>query len=274
MKTAAGPSKAEKNIKKFIKWKAGVKMSEQALKERRVKFYVEKRSMWVQAAVIFMALSAVFRLIGCWGLWNDRFFAVSQIALPLCCNLLFILCLLLLGRRAFWLTSLPVLLGVIFFIIKSFTFASWIHTILCLMLYLLVAVLYTATAFGVVRTKWFLVPLFGLPFLYHVFVEDLAALRDTANPVTLSAGMQEISVLCVMLALLFTAFAMKKQKPRQEVELPKIKDPKVIPPAPKKEEPLMAEAEKIGPEKTEPEKAGAAADDSAAESEKTKPGEK
>ena len=92
------------------------------------------------------------------------------------------------------------------------------------------AVLYTGTVFGIIRTKWLLVPLFGLPFLYHVFVEDLAALRDTANPVTLSAGLREISVLCVMLALLFTAIAMKKKKPQTEVELPKMKAPKVIPP--------------------------------------------
>ncbi len=211
-------------------------MSEAAVKEHRVKFYVEKKSVWVQAAVIFMALSAVFRLIGAWGMWTEKSYAALQIALPLCCNLLFVLCVLLLGKSLFCMTSVPVLLGVVFFIVKSFDFDSWLHTVLCIMLYLLVAVLYTATAFGVVRTKWFLVPLFGLPFLYHVFVEDLAALRDTANPVTLSAGLLEISVLCIMLALLFTAFAMKKKKPVVETELPKIKDPKVIPPVKKTEE--------------------------------------
>ena len=36
--------------------------------------------------------------------------------------------------------------------------------------YLLGAVLYTGTVFGIIRTKWLLVPLFGLPFLYHIFV--------------------------------------------------------------------------------------------------------
>lgn len=196
----------------------------------RAKFYVEQQHWAVQTAIIFMALSAVFRIVGCWGKWNDAFFAATQIALPLMCNILFILCLVLLGKRTLWLTSVPVILGVVFFIIKSFTFESWIHTVLCILLYLLVAVLYTGTVFGIIRTKWLLVPLFGLPFLYHVFVEDLAALRDTANPVTLSAGLREISVLCVMLALLFTAIAMKKKKPQTEVELPKMKAPKVIPP--------------------------------------------
>ena len=156
----------------------------------RAKFYVEQQHWAVQTAIIFMALSAVFRIVGCWGKWDEPFFAATQIALPLMCNILFILCLVLLGKKALWLTSVPVILGVVFFIIKSFTFDSWLHTILCILLYLLVAVLYTGTVFGIIRTKWLLVPLFGLPFLYHIFVEDLAALRDSANPVTFSAGLQ------------------------------------------------------------------------------------
>ena len=206
----------------------------------RAKFYVEQQHWAVQTAIIFMALSAVFRIVGCWGKWDESFFAATQIALPLMCNILFILCLVLLGKKALWLSAVPVILGVVFFIIKSFTFDSWLHTVLCILLYLLVAVLYTGTVFGVIRTKWLLPPLFGLPFLYHIFVEDLAALRDTANPVTLSAGLQEISVLCVMLALFFTAIAMKKKKTQTEVELPKMKAPKVI--APNKTEQAAPEA--------------------------------
>ena len=110
-------------------------------------------------------------------------------------------------------------------------FESMLHMGLCIALYVLVAVIYTTTALGIIRTKWFLVPLFALPFLYHLFVEDLAALRDTANPVLFSDGMQELSVLCIMLALMFTALALKKRKPLlEESNLPKIKDPVVIKP--------------------------------------------
>ena len=123
-------------------------------KTEKISFYTERKSALVQASVIFMLLSAMFRLVGCWGRWNDAFFAATQIALPLACNLLFILLVLTLGRRALWTTVLPVLLGVVFFIIKSFTFDSILHTILCILLYLLVAVLYTGTVFGRIRTKW------------------------------------------------------------------------------------------------------------------------
>lgn len=195
------------------------------------KFYVDKKGRFVHDAVLFMILSVVFRIVGCWGLWNDRFFAISQILLPVAANILFILILRFLGDKAFSLTILPVLMGVAFFIIKALGFESVLHTVLCIALYVLVAVLYILTAIGLIRTKWVLVPLFALPFLYHVFVEDLAALRDAANPVLFTDGMQELSVLCVMLALLFTALALKKRKLLEEANLPKIKDPVVIKPA-------------------------------------------
>lgn len=207
-------------------------------KTEKISFYTERKSALVQASVIFMLLSAIFRLIGCWGGWNDAFFAATQIALPLASNLLFILLVLTLGRRALWTTALPVLLGVVFFIIKSFTFDSILHTILCILLYLLVAALYTGTVFGRIRTKWLLVPLFGLPLLYHIFVEDLNAMRSATLP-TLPEGLQEISVLCTMLSLLLLSIAMKKKQPETLPDLPKMKAPKVI--VPGKGEPAAAD---------------------------------
>lgn len=208
-------------------------MNEQTVEQVKVKgqklrYYVDRKSFCVQAAVILMALSAVFRLVGSIGLWGDSAYVVMQIILPICCNVLFIVCLILLGGHLFWSTSLPVLLGIVFFIVKALSFESWLHMVLCVALYLLVAVLYIVTVFGVIKTKWLLVPLFALPFLYHVCIEDVRALRDAANPVTFSAGMLEISVLCIMLALLFTVFAMKKKQPKTEPELPKIKGPRNV----------------------------------------------
>lgn len=199
----------------------------------RAKFYVDKKGRFVHDAVIFLLLSMVFRVVGCWGLWNDRFFAITEILLPLCACLLFILILRFLGDKAFPLTILPMLAGVAFFIIKALGFESILHTVLCICLYVLIAVLYILTAIGIIRTKWVLVPLFVLPFLYHVFVEDLAALRDTANPVLFADGMQELSVLAIILALIFTSLALKKRKLLEEANLPKIKDP-IVKPAPKK----------------------------------------
>lgn len=216
-------------------------------KTEKISYYVEKKSWLVQASALVMLFSVVLRLIGCWGMWNDKVFAVTQIFLPIISGLLFILLVLTLGKRALWTTALPVLLGVVFFIIKSFGFESIIHTVLCIFLYLVVAVLYTGTVFGVVRTKWLLVPLFGLPLLYHIFVEDLAAMRSDPPP-TLTAGLQEISVLCIMLALLLLSIAMKKKQPEAEPELPKMKDPKVIVPEQAEDAPAEEAAPAAAPE--------------------------
>ena len=180
-------------------------------KRPRARFYLERSSAWAQICIIFMLLSAIFRLFGVWGLWEDEFFRATQILLPLCCNILFALCVFLFGKRGFFLSAIPVLMGVAFFIIKSFGFESLLHTVLCILLYLAVAVIYTGTVLGYIRTKWLLPPLFGLPFLYHVFVEDLAKLRDAANPMTLSQGLQELSVLCVMVSLFCVGMGLKKR---------------------------------------------------------------
>ncbi len=197
------------------------------MKEAKIKFYVERSGFWTEAALIFMALAIVFRAIGCWGLWDDRYFLMTEIVLPIASGLLFILLLALLGKHALWTTFLPVLGGVAFFVLKALRFEDSTQMLLCLALYAAVAILYCGTVFTLIRTKWLLVPLFLLPFLYHVGVEDIARLRDTANPVTFFDGMQEISVLCIMLSLLFTALAMKKR-----VKEPKRKPDESAPPAP------------------------------------------
>ena len=207
-----------------------LKCGANGMTREKVKFSVEPNSFGVQAMVILLALSIVFRVIGCWGLWTDRNYLAFQICLPILSALLMILFVWLFGRRALWITVLPVFLGVVFFIIKSLGFESQLHTVLCILLYILVLAVYFCTVFAIFKTKWFLVPLFGLPFLYHVFVEDLAALRDTANPVSFADGMQEMGVLCIMLGLLFLSLSMKKTVLEEEVELPKIKPPKVMKP--------------------------------------------
>ncbi len=177
----------------------------------KVRFYTLRSSFGVGSGVILLCLSIVFRLIGCWGMWDDRYFFVTQIALPVLSALLFILLLLLFGRIALWTTMLPMLGGVAFFVLRAFTFDNTVHTVLCVLLYVLIAVLYIATVCNLIRTKWLLPPLFLLPFLYHVGVEDLAALRNTAQPVSFAAGMQEMSVLCIMLAMFFISMAIRKR---------------------------------------------------------------
>lgn len=227
----------------------------------KVRFSIDKAGFFAEGAMILLVLSAIFRVIGCWGLWTDRVYAVMMILLPVCCCLLLVLCILLFGKKGFFLSCIPVLLGVVFFVFKSLSFDSWVHMVLCILLYMLVAVVYTGTVFGWIHTKWLLPPLFGLPFLYHVIVEDLPALSNTAEPVTFASGMQEMSVLCIMAAMFCIGMGLKKRSPEPTVIEPEVVEPAPMPepvpaqetePAPAPAEPAPESAAPIAEEKPEP----------------------
>lgn len=183
------------------------------IKREKLRYSVSRKNFFVKLSAFFMLLSMLCRLLGYWGFWANQTsdFVLTQILLPVMCNLLFVVVILYMGRRFFALSCVPVILGVVFFIIKALGFDSVIHMILCICLYLAVAIIYTATVFGVIRTKWLLAPLFGLPLLYHIFVDDLSTLRADENAMSLGEWLPEISVLCIMLSLLLICFAMKKR---------------------------------------------------------------
>ena len=183
------------------------------IKREKLRYSVSRKNFFVKLSAFFMLLSMLCRLLGYWGFWANQTsdFVLTQILLPVMCNLLFVVVILYMGRRFFALSCVPVILGVVFFIIKALGFDSVIHMILCICLYLAVAIIYTATVFGVIRTKWLLAPLCGLPLLYHIFVDDLSTLRADENAMSLGEWLPEISVLCIMLSLLLICFAMKKR---------------------------------------------------------------
>lgn len=182
------------------------------IENEKIRYSVSRKNFFVKLAVIFMILSALCRFLGYWGFWSNQTagFVTFQIVLPILCNLLFIVLVLYAGRRFFSLTFIPVILGVMFFIIKAFGFDSILHTILCICLYLAVAFIYTATVFGVIRTKWLLAPLFGLPLIVHIYL-DRDMIASKGQTVALAELLPEISVLCIMAALLCICVAMKRR---------------------------------------------------------------
>ena len=133
-----------------------------AMKKEKVRFHVERNSLGIQAMTILLSLSAVFRLIGCWGLWTDRNYAILQILLPVVSALLLIVSVWLFGKRALWISFIPVVFGAVFFVIKALSFESTLHTILCIILYVAVIAFYFCTVFGILRTKWILAALFAV----------------------------------------------------------------------------------------------------------------
>ena len=211
------------------------------------KLYVERDGFWTEAAMVFLALAMVFLLIGSIGRWDDKRFLSTQLALPIFCGLLLILCLLLFGKRAFWTTVVPVAMGVVFFVFRAMNMENeWLRG--CwIIVYLVVMVLY-AMVFSYPKLKWVLALVLLAVFAYHIGVQDLPKLMDQENPVSFVDGMEEMSVLGIILAMLFLSLAMKsapkaaKNKP-ETVETP-VPEEKEAEPAAQMGEPAAAEEEK------------------------------
>ncbi len=182
------------------------------MEETKRRLYVEPDGFCTEAAILFMALAVVFHLIGSIGRWGDMHYLTTQVALPVFSGLLLILCLLLFARRAFWTTVVPVVLGVVFFIFRILEVESEWQMVGCISLYVVIVVLYTMT-FSHPKLKWVLALVLLGAFAFHVW-QDLQSLLDQTReqPVGFVEGMQEMSVLGIMLSMLSLSLAMKMPK--------------------------------------------------------------
>lgn len=205
-------------------------------------FYVEKGSFFVHAAVTILALSMVFRLLGTLNLWGDMFLLATQVALPVACAVLFIVFILLLGRVALWTTILPVLGGAAFFILEATSGHEQLRMILCIVLAFFASFIYTATLAGMIRTKWMNVIVFLGILVYQIVLIAYPAFSNTETPLSFVDGMAMLSSIGIVFAMLCASLAIRRRKPPKTEELPKIKDPKVVPPTQESEPAPEAEA--------------------------------
>ena len=181
--------------------------------KKKTIYYLPGLTVPAILSALFMVCSAVVRIVWACGETSlSRSFLCLQILLPLSANVSFVLILLRDGKDRLFRSAIPVWLGCVFFAVKALGFPSRLHTALCLLLYALVALPYTATVTGRVPTQKLLWPLFGLPMLYHIFVEDM---QKTGWP--LRDWLPEVSVLLCMAALISVSLAMKK-RPAEEGE--------------------------------------------------------
>lgn len=198
-------------------------------------FYVEKGSFFVHAAIVVLTVAMAIRLLGSIALFNDGFALATQILLPLICAVLFIIFVLLFGRLALWSTILPVLGGAAFFILSSTNGDDRLGMVVCIVLAFVAAFIYTATLSGMIRTKWLLVIAFAGIIAYQIVMRAIPAFGNTETPVSFAEGMDILSSIGMILAMLCFSLAIKRAKSaKQEPELPKIKDPKPV--LPKSEE--------------------------------------
>ena len=150
---------------------------------------------------LLMAAAALLRLGYYLPREMDLFTLLVQLLLPVLAACAFLLGMALGGRQAKAGVLTALVLGVAFFLIKATTFSP-LHQALCTLLYLTVLALFSATLLGFLSTKKLLYPLFGLPLLFHIFVEDPGKYIFANPPVPVWDWLPEISVLCIMAGLL------------------------------------------------------------------------
>jgi len=175
-----------------------------------MKYTVRIQHSFAITSMIFMAASLLARLVYYVPEGLTGFDWWVYLGIPGFATIWFPIALLLWGRNTLLPTCVSVFGGVFYFIVKAFTFAHWWHTALCICLYLAVLVLYCLTVTGVIPTKKLLYPLFGLPLAFHLFVEDV---KNYVIPgADLHTWLPEISVLCIMAALLCVSIAMEQKQ--------------------------------------------------------------
>ncbi len=162
-------------------------------------------------ASLFMLASAGIRLAALALPSSDKsaMSLVTQFALPLAANILFIWCVF--ADKTF-LSVFAVALGAVYFAFRLFVLhLAAFHIALCLVLYAAVLILYCLTVFGVIRVKWVFASLTGAALAYHIFVEMLAMKVIMPAAVDVQSLLLELSVDCIIAALFFACLSMEKR---------------------------------------------------------------
>lgn len=181
-------------------------------KPDKTRYVVPRKGFLISCAYLLIGLSVLFRLIGYWGFWHHITSATyTQVFLPVLCAVLLIVFLPVFAKHGFWMTSIPIVFTAVFLILETAPIKVWWIKAVSILLYIVVAIIYTMTAFGKIPSKWPLVVVIGVPLVYHLAVQDRSSLIEASSPDMLVSWMPEISAMCFILALLFITLAMTKK---------------------------------------------------------------
>lgn len=204
--------------------------------KKNVKYYLNPKNFFTIAAAVCMILAAACRCVGIipqlQGLSQNEM--AERLALPVAACLLYAATVAFCGKKSFWLSLIPTVFGVLFFILRLFTNdnisgqpLSRINILLNLLLCIVITVIYTATVTGALRTKFILSGSILLPLAYHAGVEDYSAIKLMGDRLTWSSIILEAGILFILLGLFFVSLGLKKAV---------VHDPdaarKVVPPIP------------------------------------------
>lgn len=187
-----------------------------------VKYFLNPKNFFTIAAAICMILAAACRCVGIIPQLKElpQEEIITRLALPVGACLLYAASVAFCGKKAIWVSIIPLIIGVLFFILRVFTDDNisgqplgMINILLSLLIYIVITVVYTATVTGAIRTKFILAGIILLPLAYHAGVEDYSAIKLMGNSLTWSAMLMEAGILLIMLGLFFTALGLKKMAP-------------------------------------------------------------
>ena len=174
------------------------------MKKTDLRFYVDYKRPLAILSMIAFALAVPFRLMGYADKLTEPLYGITQVLLPVLCSVLMIAVIIVKGKKAFWLSVIPVSLGVISFMVKLFIDprkVSFLHHAAAIVLYLAVIVLWLLTVLYIIKTKWVLVILFILPFIKHLVMDDIPIFLGKAPMIAADMWYKEISMLLTMVAL-------------------------------------------------------------------------
>ena len=191
------------------------------MKNRHIRYTFDRKSFFGKAAIFCLILSVVLRGIG--GLLNrtifEDWFTIVEFGLPILCALLYVICLLIFGRKWFKVTVFPFVLGVMACVVRLFSFDNLMQQemsveriLVSVFFYLVVTALYSAIAFGGLRARILLFLLFLVPLGYHAVFEIYPTVLSGFG-LNLSLILMELSVLAVIVAMIFVSLALSS-KPR------------------------------------------------------------
>lgn len=181
-------------------------------KPDKIRYTLRRKGFMFSGALLLIALSILFRLIGYWGFWSHiTSTTYTQVFLPVLCTLLLIVFLPVFANHGLWMTSIPIVLEAVFFILETGHISVWWVKAVSILLYIVISIIYTMTVFGKIPSKWPLVISIGVPLVYHLAVQDRTSLLEASSPDTLVAWMPEISAMSFVLALLLITLAMVKK---------------------------------------------------------------
>lgn len=200
------------------------KIEENEAVATKLRYCVSKKNFFRTLSALLLGLAIILVLLSSWGFWHDidMMFVYLQILLPIVSCVLFIVIINHMGEKGFTLTFIPVICAAAYLIINAADKASPLHSVLSIALCIVVALSYILTLFGVIGSKWMMLPIIALPLAYRIIVEDLDMFTKEGFALD-AAFLQELAILCMILALLFICLAMKKrdfskkEKPIEEV---------------------------------------------------------